>query len=389
MPIRFILIALCLLPVLIACEGKKQEPVDRTPSRVKAETLKLEKTNVPVYRIFMGKTQAKDNVIIGAKTSGYITNIYIEEGKAVKKNQRLISIDSEGIKARISSFDAEKDAVLNQKKALEAELKYAESQFKRFKALKESNAATEEEFEKVKSSYFNIKENFNAMDSKVKSIEGSLKEASNQLQYVDITSPVNGVITKKYVDNGSFVQMGMPLLEIDGREEGFWFETSIDERLFDLVNNQKQVFLSIPSLSYEQTTSFSLIIPDIDPRTRTFSVKIDLDSDNMRSGHFGRIYLQDGEKKTFLIPATSLVMRGGLTGVFVLGKDRIVHWRIIKTGQLWKKTTSDLKIVPVDNDINNISDKKETFIEAINGLDANDTIITSGLEGIREGFRVE
>jgi len=389
MALRFILIAFFILPVIIACDGKKQEPVDRTPSKVKADILKLEKTTVPVYRIFMGKTQAKDNVVLGAKTPGYITNIYIEEGETVKKNQKIISIDSEGIKARVSSLETEKEAVTNQKKGLEAELKYAESQFRRFKALKESNAATENEFERVKSSYFNIKENYNAMDSKVKSIDGGLKEALNQLQYVNIVSPVNGIVTKKYVDSGSFIQMGMPLIEIDGRDEGFWFETYIDERLFDLVASQKQVFLSIASLSYEKIVSLSLIIPEIDPKSRTFTVKIDLNENNLRSGHFGRVYLQESEKNVILIPVTSLVMRGGLSGVFVLGKDMIVHWRIIKTGQLWKKTTGDLKIAPLENDLKTLSDKKDVFIEIINGLEANDTIVTSNLEGIREGFRVE
>jgi len=75
------------------------------------------------------------------------------------------------------------------------------------------------------------------------------------------------------------------------------------------------------------------IVPVADPSSRSFLVKIGLPADaRLRSGLFGRAEFSRGQRKSLLIPRESVVERGQLQGVYVLGANQIAELRYITLG---------------------------------------------------------
>ena len=70
------------------------------------------------------------------------------------------------------------------------------------------------------------------------------------------------------------------------------------------------------------------------PITRTHTVKLSLTGSpvGVNSGAFARVAFQRGERSTLLVPSSAVVVRGGITGVFVVGDDQIARFRMVRTG---------------------------------------------------------
>ena len=111
----------------------------------------------------------------------------------------------------------------------------------------------------------------------------------------------------------------------------------------------------------------SEIVPAADATSHTFLVKIDLPGDcNCRSGEYGQANFPIGEAKNLAVPASAVVEHGELQGVFVVGPDGLVEYRLVKTG----KTFGDR-------------------VEILSGLSAGEKVALSPLDRLRDGARVE
>jgi hypothetical protein len=80
--------------------------------------------------------------------------------------------------------------------------------------------------------------------------------------------------------------------------------------------------------------TISNLVGSANPITRTHTVKLSLTGSpaGVNSGAFARVAFQRGERSTLLVPASAVVVRGGITGVFVVGNDQIARFRMVRTG---------------------------------------------------------
>ena len=110
--IKSILVATTVLLVL-SCGGKNQQQAaaPQTPS-LKVTT--LEKEDITLYNSYSTNIQGEQNVEIWPKVSGFVQNIYVEEGQQVKKGQLLfkletqtLSQDAEAAKAAVNVAQVE------------------------------------------------------------------------------------------------------------------------------------------------------------------------------------------------------------------------------------------------------------------------------------------
>jgi hypothetical protein len=95
-----------------------------------------------------------------------------------------------------------------------------------------------------------------------------------------------------------------------------------------------------------------------------------------------------GEAEKILIQKKSLVQRGELTAVYALDNESIVHFQLIKTGEMWiKKDCDGEKILcPVDIPFGNeAAENDDVWISVISGLRGGEQIIASNLDQVEEG----
>jgi RND family efflux transporter MFP subunit len=126
----------------------------------------------------------------------------------------------------------------------------------------------------------------------------------------------------------------MPIFTIEDTRS-YRLEVTVDESDIRLVHVGQAAPLTIDALGNVQLSGKVVqIVPAADTASRSFLVKVELPADvRLRSGLFGRAHFPRGERSALLIPSTSLVERGQLQGVYVLGANQIAGLRYIALGK--------------------------------------------------------
>ncbi len=144
--------------------------------------------------LFTGTTEAAQTVEIKARVEGYLQHIHFIDGADIKKGDLLFEIEP-------NSFEDKRDQAIAAFKSSEAELTRAQSDFERVQASAETNAVSQQtltskiaDLEKAKAT--------------VISAQAALKDAELQLSYTKITSPIDGRISRRLVDEGNLVGSG-------------------------------------------------------------------------------------------------------------------------------------------------------------------------------------
>ncbi len=359
------------LSLLAGCGKKEATKVER--ESIKAKTTLLAPTEVVKIREFPGQVVAKKRAVLSSKVSGFVNRIFVSEGTRVKKGEPLVAMDDKEIRERERS-------ILSSIRAIESQERFAKATFERYSRLVKEKAVTPQEFEEIRSRYHSLK-------AKREALQAQLGEVRSLLRYTAIKSPVNGVVTAKMADEGSFVNGGTPILAVDDNASGFWFVAQVDEGLVSEVKvGQKGVVLLTHSPA-PLVATVSLVVPRVDPSTRTFTVKLDISGEGLRSGLFGRLLLPRGTDTTLLVPKSALVKRGALTAVYEVDESGVVHFRLVKLGRAYLNLEG-MGWIPVSTQVLD-SQGKDVRFEILSGLSAGDRIVANATPEVHEGLRVE
>ena len=124
--------------------------------------------------------------------------MHFEEGSRVKKGELLFSIDAAPFLAEVNRLEAEHHIAVSQ-----AEL--AEKEFERAQRLISSKAISDETRDTRQA-------NLQQANAKVLSLKAALLQAELQLDYTQITAPIDGVVSKAFVTAGNYVTQGDTVL---------------------------------------------------------------------------------------------------------------------------------------------------------------------------------
>ena len=176
--------------VFSGCEQPQPEPPK--PPTVTVATPEIR--DVTDFTVFSGRTEAVDTVEIRARVKGFLERVDFEAGEMVKKGQELFLIEQAPYEAALAAADAgEKQAIARAELALE--------NFRRAETLLEKKAISREEYQTKGAEY---KVAFAAIGA----AKADITQAEINLGYTTITSPIDGRISRKYVDPGNLVGAG-------------------------------------------------------------------------------------------------------------------------------------------------------------------------------------
>ncbi len=303
----FLLLASALLWAgLTSCttdeEGHRQAPQDLPPIEVSvatAEQIKpLRQTQV------MATVEAAQSASIAAKISGNITDLPVRLGSRVKKDDTLVVISADEIKAQVNQARAQLDQVRRN--------------LKREQSLLEKNAATPESVK--------------TLEEQAEIAEAALKEAQTMLNYTIIKAPFDGTITAKPASVGDLATPGRTLLRLES-ESSLQVITDIPEALVLSLSLGDQLPVEVEAAGVEVTGTITEIAPTADPASRTAPVKLHIPiSDKVRSGQFARVSLPGSAGTAIMVPQAAVKPFGQLERIFVVDGDTI-RLQLVKTGK--------------------------------------------------------
>ena len=137
---------------------------------------------------------------ISARVSGNVRTVSVVDNQRVKKGDVLVELDP-------ADYRSKAEAARATLELQKANLRLAESELKRAKALYEQDVSTAERYDKAISTS-------EISRAQVKLAEEQLRQAELNLGYTRIISPSDGFITKKSVQTGNQVKDAQPLMAV-------------------------------------------------------------------------------------------------------------------------------------------------------------------------------
>jgi HlyD family secretion protein len=169
-----------------------------------------------------GTIRARRTVNITSEVTGKITRLAVEEGDHVKTGQFLLEVDSRIPRTRVQGLQAgvegQRIALQQARVALESakeNLKMAQDEFKRQQDLLKAGIATKQDYDRAdnnlkvrQNDQRNAEQAVSRADQSIRQTGAELSNAEHDLSKVTITAPIEGIITKRNVEEGETAQMG-------------------------------------------------------------------------------------------------------------------------------------------------------------------------------------
>jgi multidrug efflux system membrane fusion protein len=321
----------------------------------------VQQRNFPVYLTGLGSVQAFNTVALKTRIDGQITKVNFVEGQEVQQGELLIQIDPRPYEVALATAQAnlQRD---------EAQLKNAQVQYERMKALYAGGVIAKQDLDTQQAS-------FGQYEGTIAADKAAIDNAKLNLTYTRITSPINGKIGLRQVDIGNYVTAasGSSMAVITQMHPIAIVFTLPEDQLQSVRERMKQGTLNVDVYSRDDQTKLSTgklltIDNQIDPTTGTARLKAVFENpdNNLWPNQFVNVHLLLETRKDALTMPISAIQRGP-QGTFVYLVD--------------DKNTVQVKPVQVA-----LTQGSVAVIGA--GLQAGDRVVTDGQEKLQGGSRV-
>lgn len=285
------------------------------------QILTVQTSRVAMTEMVPGSIVPDQQAKIASRLMGYIRNLDIQVGQAVKEGQLLFAIDPTDINSQIRQAQS---AVAQARAALAD----AKADYDRFAKLFKEQSVPQQQFDKVKLQYQVAQENLSAA-------QAAFDQAQGQMRYADVKAPFDGVVVQKLAVSGDLAAPGNPVLILENRKL-MSVQVEVSSDLYKLLKLGDQAQVMVEGRAEVLTGTISNLVAAANPITRTHTVKLSMNgqSNGVNSGAFARVAFSRGERNTFLIPQAAVHERGGIVGVFVVDADQIARFRMVRVGQV-------------------------------------------------------
>lgn len=165
--------------------GSKKE------SPIKFEMAKVDTATIQNSVTATGSIEPVTSVTVGTQVSGIINKIYVDYNTVVKKGQVIAELDRTNLESELNTAKANLQSV-------QSELKYQSANYNRYKTLYDKGLVSADDYENALLNYKKAKES-------VATARETVQKAQTNLGYATITSPIDGIVLAKSVEEGQTV----------------------------------------------------------------------------------------------------------------------------------------------------------------------------------------
>jgi RND family efflux transporter MFP subunit len=359
--------AVKLIPVMIAvlvlgaCEEEKTAVVEPTVRPVRA--IKVNDTAEFSRRRFSGRARGSQELDLGFKVSGQLTELKVNVGDQLKKDDLIAQLDHDTYKADVDRAKASL-------RRANATLKNAQEQVRRDEQLYKKGHIAKARLDRVVA-----KQEEAAAD--VAAAQASLNRSSLDLKYTNLKAPFTGVVVQTYVENFENVLSKQPVVRIVDSAQ-VEMVVDIPESLITLVPRATNIFVVFDTFpDIEISATVKEVGSEASAATRTYPVTLSMDQPEgaqILPGMAGQAYGKvdpNSEAKQFRlieIPTTALFTDDD-------GKDSYV-WIVDENSMQVRRR----KVVPAV-----LTDRGMQIAE---GVKVGDWVVTAGTHYLKEAQKI-
>ncbi len=182
----YIGIAVAVIALLVLLLGGKKKKSEVTFTTEKATITTIQNSITAT-----GTIEPVTSVTVGTQVSGIVSKLYVDYNSVVRRGQVIAELDKTNLMSQLNTAKANLSSV-------QSSLNYQAANFKRYQALYEKGLVSANEYETAQLSYRQAKE-------QVASAREEVQRAQTNLGYATITSPIDGIVLSKSVEEGQTV----------------------------------------------------------------------------------------------------------------------------------------------------------------------------------------
>jgi len=319
---------------LSSCSQKEKVPSPPPPKVVVAHPLQRELIKWDEYT---GRFEAVNRVDVRARVTGYLDEQRFRDGQLVRKGDVLFVIDPRPFQYQLQR--------------IQAQFNLAEKEYARAESLRETRAISQEDLDR--------------RFQELQVAEAALNDAKLNLEFTEITAPIDGEISARFVDVGNLVEENATVLARIVSVDPIHFEFEMSQA--DLMNYLRLARAGKRPRSDSNPNPIFIKLPDEDAFT-----------------HMGRMDFMDNvvDTGTGTILGRALVQnREGLMYPGLFGRARLIgsgREQAVLLPEQAINTDQNRKFVYVVNERDEVS---RTYVDLGPTLDNGFFIIRKGLTG--------
>ncbi len=332
------------MALLVGCGGatKKEAATTVAPvvEKVVIKTMPATSEQVAQTEVYTADLRPYKQNFISPSMAVRIDEILVEVGDKVKKGQLLARMDK------------------NQYNQQVLQLKTAETNLARMKAIYESGGTSQQSVEELET-------NIEIMRETVANLEENL----------ELRSPIDGIVTGRFAEAGDLYMMGANAAGGVGMLQVMQVNplkaiVAIPEQFIPQVEKGMKVAVkcdTYPDLTF--SGQVSLVYPAVNTSTRTFDVEVTIPNNysTLRPGMFARTTFNMGDRQSVVVSDLAIVKQAGVNDKFVyVIKDGKAEYRKVTVGR-------------------QVDDK----VEILEGLEVGEEVAVAGLSRLSDGASVD
>ncbi len=348
----------------------------RPEEAVVVNVVKAEHITMLDERVYSGTTQAWSSFDIDPEVSAKLVSLKFDIGDIIQKGDLIARLDDSNYEQAVRQAEAELEVAKAKDVEVKALLKLRNSQYERLKLLHDRNATSDSEFENAESAMRVQEAALIQSEANIQNCEARLAAARVKLDDTQILADWNSGsdirhVGDRYVDEGSLVSPGKPILKIIEIDR-IKARIPIIERDFRFLQVGQQAEVTTdayPGVKFEGTVE--MISNELAESTRTVVAILSIPNRDfrLRPGMFVRVRIVLSEhRNTQTIPPNAILSRNDQRGVFIIDP-----------------ADQTAKFVPVETGL-----EDRTRVEILSPkFKPNDLIVTVGNHMLENGKKVE
>jgi RND family efflux transporter MFP subunit len=351
---------------------------------------RIERADIASRALLTAEFQPFQEVDVMAKVAGYVRSIKVDLGDRVRDGQLLAELEIPEMTDEISKASAMVEQSSSEIAAATDELKRAESShqiahvsYTRLQsvAAKEPGLIPQQELDEAHSKDLVAEAQVASARSKLRVEENKTRVAKAEearlrtlRNYITITAPFAGTVTRRYANTGSMIQAGiasqsqaMPLVRLS-QLSTLRLSLPVPESLVSAVRIGQPVEVRVKSLERGFEGRVSRFAARVDTSTRTMITEVDVlnPAGTILPGMYAEVALETSQHKDVLTAPVDAVDRAGTaTRVYTVDQGGVI------------------RVVPVQLGI-----EDPTRVEIVSGVQESDLVITGRRTGLKAGDKV-
>ena len=267
-----------------------------------------------------GVMEAVRQSTVSAQISGRVKEVNFDVGDTVKKGQVILRIDES---------ETEQALVGSQAQVMQAQaaLTQAKANYERSVQLFEQKYISQSGLDKAKADYDMAK-------AQAAASEAGESQHALARGYASVIAPFGGVVASRLVEVGEMMTVGKPMM-VGFDPSQMRVIVNVPQYKLAEIGTHPKVNVELTSVKRWVPTASVTVQPSADARTHSTQVRITMPANEkgIYPGMFVRAHFTVGKANKLLIPASAVVRRSEVVGVYVVDENDVARLRQVRLGE--------------------------------------------------------